>query len=120
MSVFLLTQFIRSIPDEWIDAGKLETNSIFAMLRHVVLPGALPGLTAMNILVFTENWNMVDKPSLYLDQLSQMPLSTALNSFINKAPGISFAASVLFMAPVIILYKMFDSQISTGLERFKW
>jgi multiple sugar transport system permease protein len=120
INAFILSQYMQSIPDEWIDAAEIETNSFYMLLRHIIIPEITPGLAAMNILVFSESWNMIDKPSLFLNNFIKMPLSVALNGFYNEAPEISFAASILFMLPAFFLFIIFYNQIIAGLERFKW
>ena len=120
IAVFLLRQTIRQVPDELIEAAHLETTSIFALLTKVIIPSVKPGLIAMNMLVFAESWNMVEKASLFLESFRDQPLSLTLNGIMNSIPDISYAGSVLYMLPVVILYFMFEDWVAEGLENFTW
>ena len=118
--VFLLRQFLRGVPDELIEAASLETNSALKILVRIVVPSAKNGIIAMNILIFAEAWNMVEQPLLFLRDAAKYPLSAAMNGIIASNLGVSFSGSVLFMAPIIVLYLCFEEQIVEGLESFKW
>ena len=120
LGIFLLRQSIRSVPDTLIEAVVLETSSVTRILRHAIIPKIAPSLVTMNILVFADSWNMVEKYAIFINQPADMPLSVTLNGIMNNVPGISFAGSVLFMLPIIILYFMFEEQITKGLEDFRW
>jgi multiple sugar transport system permease protein len=120
LGVFLLRQFMRGIPDELIEAASLETNSIFKLLTRIIIPLSKNGLIAMNILIFAEAWNMVEQPLLFLDDTTKYPLSAAMNGIMSGNLSVAFAGSVLFLAPVVVLYLCFEEQIVGGLETFKW
>jgi len=118
--VFLLRQFLRATPDEYVEAASLETNSVFRILFHIIIPTAKNGVIAMNILVFSEAWNMVEAPQLFIADAAKHPLSAAMNGIMGTNLDVSFAGSVLFLAPIIVLYLCFEEQIIKGLESFKW
>ena len=118
--VFLLRQFMRNVPDEYMEAASLETNSVFAILTRVVIPSSKNGVIAMNILVFAEAWNMVEQPLLFLNDMTKYPLSVAMNGIMSTNLNVAFSGSVLFMAPIIVLYLCFEEQIVEGLESLKW
>ena len=118
--VFLLRQFMRGVDDELIEAARLETESYFQLMRHVILPQVRMGLLAMNILVFAECWNMVELPRLFLTNQEDMPLSVTLNTMMTQDMSVAFAGSVFYLAPVILLYLFFNREIVSGLEQYKW
>lgn len=118
--VFLLRQFMRGVDDELIEAARLETESYFRLMRHVILPEVKMGLLAMNILVFAECWNMVELPRLFLKDPADMPLSVTLNTLMSQDMSVAFAGSVFYMAPIILIYLFFSKEIVSGLEQYKW
>jgi len=120
LGVFLLRQYMLGIPDEYLEAASLETNSAFHILWYIVIPTAKNGIIAMNILVFAEAWNMVEQPLLFLSDTVKYPLSAAMNSIISSNLDVSFSGSILFLAPIVSLYLFFEEQIVEGLENFKW
>ena len=120
LGVFLLRQFLGALPDEIIEVASLETNSIIRILTRIVIPMAKNGVIAMNILIFAEAWNMVEQPLLFLKDATLYPLSAAMNGVMSTNLSVAFSGSVLFMAPVVVLYLCFEEQIVEGLESFKW
>jgi len=118
--VFLLTQFMRTIPDEYIETIVLESNSVIDILRMAVIPLIKPAVIALAILTFAENWNMVEQPLVLLKDASKHPLSTAFNSIIAEGRSIAFAGSVIYMMPIIILFMYFEEQIIEGVSKLKF
>ena len=118
--VFLMRQFMKYMPDEFLEAVALESNSIWDMFRIAMLPASKPGIIALSVLTFAENWNMVEQPIVLLDDQLKYPLSIALNSIIQQSSSVAFAGSVLYMSPVIILYFYFEEQIISGFSNMKF
>lgn len=118
--VFLLRQFMKYIPDEFLEAISLESNSVFDTLRIAIIPNVKPGIIALTVLTFAENWNMVEQPLVLLEDKLKHPLSIALNSVIEQAGNIAFAGSVVYMIPIVILFIYFEEQIVEGLGNFKF
>ncbi|NLC68328.1 MAG: carbohydrate ABC transporter permease [Clostridiaceae bacterium] len=118
--VFLMRQFMKFIPDEFLEAAVLESNSIWDLFRVAVLPVSRPGIIALSVLTFAENWNMVEQPLILLEDNLRHPLSIALNSIVKQSSSVAFAGSVLYMAPVIILYFYFEEQIISGFGKMKF
>ena len=118
--VFLMRQFMKFIPDEFLEAAVLESNSIWDLFRVAVLPVSRPGIIALSVLTFAENWNMVEQPLILLEDNLRHPLSIALNSIVKQSSSVAFAGSVLYMAPVIILYSYFEEQIISGFGKMKF
>ena len=116
MAVFLVSQFIRGIPDDEIEAATLETTSPIRVLIHVVAPRVYPALLAAFLMSFAEAWNMVEQPLIYLSDESMYPLSLALNSVDSGDISIAFAGSVMYMLPIILLYRIFEEELIQGLS----
>lgn len=118
--VFLLRQFMKYIPAQMIEAVSLESNRIMDILITAVIPYIKPGIIALLVLSFAENWNMVEQPLVLLDDRLKYPLSLALNSIIKKSSEVAFAGSVIYMIPIVILYFYFEEYIIKGLENLKF
>jgi len=118
--VFLMRQFIKYIPDEFLEAVALKSNSVLDLFRIAVIPAAKPGIIALMVLNFAENWNMVEQPIILLEDQLKYPLSIALNSIIERSTNIAFAGSVVYMIPIIILYFYFEEYIISGLTSMKF
>ncbi|MEA4999581.1 MAG: carbohydrate ABC transporter permease [Candidatus Limiplasma sp.] len=118
--VFLLSQFLRGISDEMVEAAVLETNSPIQILVQVVAPMVYPGLLALFLLSFSEAWNMVEQPLILLQDSWRYPLSLVLNNVQGANLAVAFAGSVLYMLPVVLLYRMFEEELFQGLSVAKF
>ncbi len=119
--VFLLTQFMRYVPNETIDSFKLESNSIIGLFYHIIAPAVKPGIIALLVLVFAESWNMVEQPLIFLKDDFLYPLSLALNgSTLNNSLGAPFAGAVLYVIPILALYFYFEEEIIAGFSNWKF
>ena len=73
------------------------------IFRTIIVPMIKPGLASLVILLFVDYWNMVEQPLIFLDNPFKQPLSVYL-SRINGEKGIAFAASMLYMTPMVLLF----------------
>ena len=103
--IFLTRQFIRSLPDEIIDAVRLDTNSVLSILYYLVIPFSVPALCTLLMLCFSECCAMIEQPLILLNPAKNiMPLSVEMNSIYRLFPNVIFAASILFVSPCLLLY----------------
>ena len=113
--VFLLKQYMVSIPLSCLEAAEIDGAGYLRIFTDIVLPLLKPGLGTLFVLLFFDNWNMVEQPLIFLQDPLQDPLSIFL-SFINtEEPGIAFAASFIYMVPMILIFLIGEEQIVSGL-----
>jgi multiple sugar transport system permease protein len=107
-SVFLLRQFLVSIPQEYSDAARVDGASELQIMWHVIVPLARPAIAATSIFMFFTTWNDYFGPLLYTsDQPENWPVAVGLASFRGLHHvewNLVMAATVLVMAPVIVLF----------------
>ncbi|MGW6690094.1 carbohydrate ABC transporter permease [Streptomyces sp. NPDC054961] len=107
-SIFLLRQFLLTIPDEYLDAAKVDGCGELRTLLRVVLPMAKPGIAAVALFQFFSAWNDYFGPQIYAsDNPAAWTLSYGLESFKSAHHtnwNLTMAATVLVMAPVIVLF----------------
>lgn len=118
--IFLMRQFMKTVPDETIEAITLESNSIVDIMRIAVIPVCKAGIAAVVILTVAEVWNMVEQPLVLLNKEYKYPLSVVLNSFADLHPDVAFAGSVFFMSPIMIVYFFFKESIYDGIKNMKF
>lgn len=118
--VFLLHQFIRGLPDEMMEAAVLETGSLPRILFSIVVPMAKAGVLSVMILAFAESWNMVEQPLVLLKDEWLYPLSLALNGLKASGTEILFPGAVLFIAPMVMLYTLFEEELVKGLSAIRF
>jgi len=107
-SIFLLRQFLLTIPKEYSDAAKVDGCNEFQVLWRVILPMARPAIAATAMFMFFFAWNDYFGPLLYTsEERSNWPLSLALASFRGQYQvdwNITMAATLLVMAPVMVVF----------------
>lgn len=107
-SVFLLRQFLLTIPDEYRDAARIDGCSEWQVLLRIVLPLARPAIAAVAIFQSFYAWNDYYGPLLYTSEnQDSWTLSIALSQFKHLHHvewNLVMAASLLVMAPVIIMF----------------
>nr|WP_276562843.1 carbohydrate ABC transporter permease [Paenibacillus anseongense] len=113
--VFMLRQFMLEIPYAYMEAAKMDGASHLRIFYTIIVPMIMPGLAALILLLFVDYWNMVEQPIVFLDDPFKQPLSVYL-SRINGEPGIAFAASVLYMAPMVLLFLYAESYFIEGIQ----
>lgn len=113
--VFMLRQFMLHIPYAYIEAAKMDGAGHLRIFFTMIVPMVKPGLAALVVLLFVDYWNMVEQPLIFLDDPFRQPLSVYL-SRINDEPGIAFAASVLYMTPMVLLFLYAETYFIKGIQ----
>ncbi|MCX5397045.1 carbohydrate ABC transporter permease [Streptomyces sp. NBC_00102] len=107
-SIFLLRQFLLTIPDEYLDAARIDGCGELRTLLRVVLPMAKPGIAAIALFQFFAAWNDYFGPQIYASENpAAWTLSYGLESFKGAHHtdwNLTMAATVLVMAPVIAVF----------------
>jgi len=105
--IFLLRQFFLTVPQEMIDAARVDGCSELGVLWRVVLPLARPALAAVALLEAIAAWNDYGGPLLYLNDPKKFPLAYGLEQFVSAHSSethLLLAAAVLFTLPMALLF----------------
>jgi trehalose/maltose transport system permease protein len=118
LSVWVLTNFFRSIPDEIYLASRVDGCSPFQSFIRIMLPLAMPGIITAAILVFIFSWNEF----LFALTFTATPASRTIPVAIALFPGLHevpwgdiAAASVVVTLPLVALVILFQRRIVEGL-----
>lgn len=114
--VFMLRQFMLSIPYSLIEAAIMDGAGHFMIFYRIMVPLIKPGIAALVVLLFVDYWNMVEQPLIFLDDAYKQPLSLYLSRIQQEARGIGFAASVLYMSPMLLLFLYAESYFIEGVQ----
>ena len=115
--IFLVRQFMISIPGEMMEAGLMDGAGTIRGFFHVVLPLSKPILGAAAALSFADSWNLVEQPLIYLSSTQNaMPLSVMFNIFSSSEQGVVFAAAALYILPSLLIYSYFQEDILLGIQ----
>lgn len=115
--VFLLKQYMEQIPDSYIEAAKMDGAGQLGIFFRIILPMCKNGIAAMFILVFIDNWNMVEQALIFLQDAVKQPLSVYLSRIISGERGLAFAASTLYMLPMLLIFLYGENYLVEGIQR---
>ncbi|RED59213.1 carbohydrate ABC transporter permease [Cohnella lupini] len=114
--VFMLRQFMAHIPNAYTEAAKIDGAGQWTIFSRIIIPMVKPGLAALIVLLFVDYWNMIEQPLIFLQDSAKQPLSLYLAQIDKEARGIGFAASVLYMTPLVLLFLYAESYFIEGIQ----
>jgi multiple sugar transport system permease protein len=108
IGVFLMRQFMVGIPDELLDAGRVDGAGEFYLFWRIVLPLCAPALGTLTILTFLASWNDFTWPLIILTSDQKYNLPVALATFavgphVNDN-GLLLAGAVVLAMPILIVF----------------
>jgi cellobiose transport system permease protein len=122
LGIFLMRQYVnQSVPDELIEAAKLDGCSNFRIYRSVVLPIILPAFATLGIIVFTSVWGeflwqftVLRDPESYTIQVALASLNNTNRVDFGMLLSGVFWATVPLLIVFLIFNKLFISSIAEG------
>lgn len=118
LAVWVLTNFMRQVPDELYAAARVDGCTPWQAFRRVVLPLAAPGLVATGLLVFILSWNEFLYALTFTATVRSrtIPVGIALFPGLHEIPwGEIAAASIVVILPLVGLVLLFQRRIVEGL-----
>jgi multiple sugar transport system permease protein len=115
--IFLFRQFMATIPDDLLDAARLDGASEARTFISVILPLSRPVLAVQAVLTFIAGWNSFLWPLVIANDQSKYTLSVGLallnqQQFVN--PGLQMAGAALMVVPILIVFVIFQRHIVRG------
>ncbi len=115
-SVFLLTKFMRRIPNALIESAELDGATEWQIFTKICVPLCKNAVASTAILVFIDYWNMVEQPLILLADQDKHPLSVFLSQINNGEVGLAFAVAVIYMVPTILIYLYGEEYLIDGIS----
>ncbi|HEY4388171.1 MAG TPA: carbohydrate ABC transporter permease [Ktedonobacteraceae bacterium] len=118
--IFLMRQYTITVPDELLDAARVDGSSEFGIWWRIVLPLVRPGLAVLGILSFTGLWNDFIWPLVVTTDPSMFVMNLGISSLVGPYDyqyGILLSGAVLASLPVIIMFLFFQRQFLEGLTQ---
>lgn len=114
--VFLLRQSIMTLPQELIDAARIDGASTMKLLWQIVMPNVRPAIAVVTILSFLGAWNQYLWPLLVLNTFEGKTLATGMQFFTANAEaaqmwGPMMATATIAAVPPLLLYALAQKQI---------
>ena len=117
--IFFLRQNIASIPDELIDAARIDGASEFTVLRHVVFPASMSAIAAIAIVNWVYTWSLFLWPLIVASSAKKFTMEIGLmyfqREYIVDYGGV-FAATNITMLPLLIVFLLFRRNIIQGIS----
>ena len=119
--IFMFRQFFRQIPQDLLDAAKIDGAGHFGIWWRIMLPMSKPVVIITAIFTFIGVWNNFLGPLIYLHSPEKGTLALALNSFRSQFGGVDkvhllMAASVVTMLPCVLLFFVAQRHFVKGLN----
>ncbi len=115
LPVFILQKTFAGIPEEMIEAAKLDGAGSFRIFFSIGIPLGMPGIFSILILGFLEYWNAIEAPMTYLKKEALWPLSVYLPRMMDGELLTIFAASVVTMLPAVLLFLEGQESLERGI-----
>jgi alpha-1,4-digalacturonate transport system permease protein len=116
--VFLLRQYMLTIPDELLEAARMDGASEWKIFWRIMLPLSLPALSVLAILSVMWRWNDFMWPLIVLTQSEVFTLQLGLSTFkgeLNDNMHYLLAMTVLTLLPVTLVFVFLQKHITTGI-----
>ena len=117
--IFLMVQFIRSIPRELDQAAAIDGAGPFRVFWSIILPLMKPALGTTTIFTFIWTWNDFFTPLIYLTSVDVYTVPVALNTMVNaetqNGVGALFAMSLLSLAPILVFFVIAQKYLIRGI-----
>ncbi len=116
--IFLMRQYTVGVPNDLLDAGRIDGASEFGIWWRIVLPIVRPGLAVLAILAFTGNWNDFFWPMIVTTETSMFVINLGIAALVGPYDyqyGILLSGALLASLPVIIVFFIFQRQFIEGL-----
>lgn len=118
--IFYLSQYFRGLPDEVVEAARLDGLNSFMLYARIVMPLAVPAFVAQGVLSFVGGYNNFMGPLLYITKDTFYPLQLVLYNVIGgydefEFAGVICASTIIAMLPLILVYLIGRKQFRFGI-----
>ena len=117
--IFLLTPFMRGINNSILEAAEIDGANQFQSFITLVLPMIVPAIFMVGLLSFVGIWNEYVMSITFIKDPTKYTLSAGINELMNDAKAgqtLKFAALIIAMLPILIIYAIFQKPLQNGLS----
>jgi multiple sugar transport system permease protein len=117
--IFLMRQFFMTVPDDLVDAARMDGISEIGIVWRVMLPTAVPALTAFGIFSIVAHWNDYFWPLIAVNSKELFTPPVGVATFRNEEAGTDYgplmAAATVIIAPLIIAFLLAQRRFIEGI-----
>ena len=111
LEVMIFVVLFCTVSEDTLEAAALDGANKIKTLLYVVLPQIKHGVITVALLKFINAWNLTEQPLLFLENSTQYPLSVLLPALSEEFWQSSFAFSIVFLLPPLLLYLFFRENL---------
>jgi multiple sugar transport system permease protein len=121
VAMFLIKQFIDQIPNDFIEAARIDGASEMQIFFKVIMPMISPAVATVGILAFQIIWNDTSTSTLFVNDESLRTLAFFLQTLTSgvgntiAGQGMAAAASLLMFIPNLVLFVILQSQVMSTM-----
>ncbi|MBL8280010.1 MAG: carbohydrate ABC transporter permease [Pelomonas sp.] len=117
--IFLLRQFFKTVPDDLIDAARMDGLSEVAIVWRVMLPTAWPAVTAFGIFSVVAHWNDYFWPLIVINSPEYLTPPLGVAQFRNQEAGTNYgvlmAAALVVITPLVLAFLLAQRRFIEGI-----
>ena len=116
--IFLIRQYMRTIPRDLENAARIDGCNHFQVFWHIVLPLCKPVLAVVVVFVFLGEWNDLLGPLIYLDSNEKFTVAIGMANLVTSgfpALNLLMAANLIMMLPAVLLYFFAQDKLIGGI-----
>lgn len=114
--VFIMYNSFRDIPNEVIEAGRIDGATEFGIFFKIGIPLGKSGIFSAMVLSFLECWNLIEQPLTFLKDKTLFPMSVFLPAIEVNHAGTAFAVSVIALIPAMIIFLLGQDYLEKGIS----
>lgn len=115
LGVFLIRQQLKNFPKSCMEAAALDGAGAWKTYLYVVRPNLSSVVAGLLVLLFADNWNIIDQAVVFIKKFYDNPLSVSLGNVVSGDPGMFFAVSVFYLIPAIIVFLLGQDYLTEGI-----
>ncbi|GLI08915.1 ABC transporter permease [Paenibacillus tyrfis] len=117
MGIFLVRQFMQTIPKDLEEAAYLDGAGDFKILFRLMVPLAKPALATVGTFAFISCWNDLFTPLIFTTSEKMFPLTVGLASLLTKEGNFGFemAGAVISFVPTFLIFLFFQRYFTEGI-----
>jgi raffinose/stachyose/melibiose transport system permease protein len=116
--IFFMRAFFLGLPNDLVDAGKIDGCNDFQVFRLIMLPLAGPGIATLAVFNFMGAWNAFLLPLIYMQKEELRPLVLGLMFYRSRYTQdipLTMAGAAIVMLPIVVIYILFQRKFIQGL-----
>ena len=116
--VFLMKQYYETIPDELVEAARIDGLSEYGIYARIVLPLSVPALASLGLISFVTAWNDYLGPLIYLRDREVWTIQIGLDKFVDQYQAqfsLVMTGAVLAIVPIVVLFLIGQRHFVQGI-----